>query len=150
LENAELRFYDNYDAFDNLVLRGGAVTMTTGTLVLNGDLTSLASASTASIGGLMLLNSDSTFTVADGPANHRPGDRRTHRQHRRPRLHEERSRHAAPVAARIIYTGATLINEGLGPRGHAIRHSARPTTARPSPPARSCSSRPRWTPCANR
>lgn len=112
LENAELRFYDNYDAFDNLVLRGGAVTMTTGTLMLNGDLTSLASASTASIGGLMLLNSDSAFSVADGPANYdleiaaRIGSSGGHGFTKN-----------GPGTLRLlgtnIYNGATLINEGL-------------------------------------
>lgn len=112
VENAQLQFFANQDVFTDLVLRGGEVSMTTGSLVLNGDLTSLASVSTASLGGLMLLNSDSTFTVADGPANIdldlpvRIGSTGGHGFTK-----------SGPGTLRLggtnVYTGATVINSGL-------------------------------------
>jgi len=111
-ESSTLEFNGNHDAFNNLVLRGGAVTMGVGTLILNGDIASQASDTASTISGQIMLNSASTFTVADGPANN-----------------------DLEIAARIgssggwgftksgpgtlrlggtnIYSGATFINEGL-------------------------------------
>lgn len=112
VENAEFRILDNYDAIDNLVMRGGNVTMTTGTLVLNGDLTSQASASNASIGGLMLLNSASTFTVADGPANH-DLEIAAHIGSTGGHGFTKTGPGTLRLAGTNTYLGPTLINEGL-------------------------------------
>jgi len=68
LENAELNFFDQRDAFTDLVMRGGNVTMNGGLLVLNGDITSQATANASSVGGQILLNNSATLDVADGPA----------------------------------------------------------------------------------
>ncbi len=68
LENAELNFFDQRDAFTDLVMRGGDVIMNGGLLVLNGDIASQASANGSSVGGQILLNNSATLDVADGPA----------------------------------------------------------------------------------
>jgi len=68
LENAELNFFDQRDAFTDLVMRGGDVTMNGGLLVLNGDIASQATANGSIVGGQILLNNSATFDVADGPA----------------------------------------------------------------------------------
>ncbi len=112
VENAQLQFFANQDAFTDLVLRGGEVSMTTGSLVLNGDLTIQASASTASLGGLMPLNSASTFTVADGPAtidldlSVRIGSTGGHG-------FSKNGLGTLRLAGTNVYLGATVINAGL-------------------------------------
>jgi autotransporter-associated beta strand protein len=68
-EGSELRFFGNRDALTDVVLQGGAITMDVGSLVLNGDITSLPSSVAASIGGQVVLNNNSTFTVDDGAAS---------------------------------------------------------------------------------
>ncbi|MBL9169111.1 MAG: autotransporter-associated beta strand repeat-containing protein [Verrucomicrobiales bacterium] len=67
-DGSSLKLFANTDTISDLVLQGGEVSMTTGRLALDGDLTSRASASSAILEGFLLLNAASTFHIEDGKA----------------------------------------------------------------------------------